>query len=89
MDENEKREFRKDLKEFLHDGVVNVCFEKKDGTERIMKCTLQSNLIPEEHTPKGTGTTKENLDIINVFDLDKIGWRSFLVDNVQYVKTAH
>ena len=65
MNENEKTQFRKDLKEFLHDGVVNVCFEKKDGTERIMKCTLQSNLIPEEHTPKGTGTAKENLDIIH------------------------
>jgi len=27
--------------------------------------------------------------VVNVFDLDKIGWRSFLVDNVQYVKTTH
>ena len=70
---------RQDIKELLRDSVA----------ERIMNCTLQSNLIPEEHTPKGTGTAKENLDIINVFDLDKIGWRSFLVDNVQYVKTAH
>ena len=30
---------------------------------------------------------KEKLS--NVFDLDKVGWRSFLVDNVLYVKTAH
>ena len=80
---------RADIKELLRDSVAEIMFTKKDGTERIMKCTLQSNLIPEEHTPKGTGTAKENLDIINVFDLDKIGWRSFLVDNVQYVKTAH
>jgi hypothetical protein len=80
---------RQDIKELLRDSVAEISFTKKDGTERIMKCTLQSNLIPEEHTPKGTSTAKENLDIINVFDLDKIGWRSFLVDNVQYVKTAH
>ena len=80
---------RADIKELLRDSVAEISFTKKDGTERIMKCTLQSDLIPEEHTPKGTGTTKENLDIINVFDLDKIGWRSFLVDNVQYVKTTH
>jgi len=80
---------RQDIKELLRDSVAEISFTKKDGTERIMNCTLQSNLIPEEHTPKGTSTAKENLDIINVFDLDKIGWRSFLVDNVQYVKTAH
>lgn len=80
---------RADIKELLRDGIAEIMFTKKDGTERVMKCTLKPKLIPEEHTPKGTGTTKENLDVVNVFDLDKIGWRSFLVDNVQYVKTTH
>ena len=80
---------RADIKELLREIVAEIMFTKKDGSERVMNCTLKSKLIPEEHTPKGTSTAKENLDVVNVFDLDKIGWRSFLVDNVQYVKTTH
>lgn len=70
------------LIEALWSGDVSVTFTKKDGTERIMKCTLQESKIPSEFTPKGT-ERKVNDQIIAVFDLENQGWRSFRLDSVK------
>jgi hypothetical protein len=83
---------RKDIKELLHDGICEVLFEKKDGTERKMKCTLNMDYIPEEMKQfqlyKGEKVL-ENLDVLKVFDTEKHGWRSFILANVIYVKTNY
>lgn len=60
----------------LHAGAVEVTFEKKDGTERVMKCTLVMDDIPEEKQPKGTGSPSTP-EVQKVFDLEKQEWRSF------------
>ena len=39
---------RIDAQELLRDGICEVLFTKKDGTERLMKCTLNMDYIPEE-----------------------------------------
>jgi len=79
---------RKDMKEFLYDGICEVLFEKKDGTERKMICTLNSEEIPVGMAPKNIGNPpdKENQDIIKVFDIEVQGWRSFTVEKVKYIK---
>ena len=64
------------LLEALGKGAVSVTFTKKDGTERTMKCTRSSGMIPVEKQPKGD-TSTETGDNIRVFDLDKQDWRSF------------
>tara|TARA_Y100000758_G_scaffold285999_1_gene236478 strand:- start:477 stop:740 length:264 start_codon:yes stop_codon:yes gene_type:complete len=80
---------RSDLVEFLRDGICEVLFVKKDGTDRLMKCTLNYDYIPEDMKPlnlvKGEKVL-QNLDIVKVFDTEKQGWRSFAVENVQYIK---
>ena len=90
MNEIEKENLRKDLREFLLDGIVNVTFNKKDGTERIMNCTLNYEHIPENKKPlnlyKGEKVL-QNLNILKVFDIDKQDWRSFIVENIISVKT--
>jgi len=64
--------------EDLRRGVVIVDFQKDDGTNREMVCTLDPNELPPESKPKGTGKpTKVNADLIKVWDLEKEGWRSF------------
>jgi hypothetical protein len=63
-------------------GIVEVTFTKKDGTTRVMKCTLRNELIPTEHAPKGTGKVKVNTDVISVFDVENQGWRSFNCNSV-------
>jgi hypothetical protein len=82
---------RKDLQEFLHDGIIEIMFEKKDGTKRKMFCTLNSEFIPIDMLPKNISDKppiKENLDVMKVFDTENQGWRSFIIDNIKYVKTS-
>lgn len=61
-------------------GMI-VTFIKKDGTERVMRCTTNLNNIPSEKHPKGTGTGSTST-VRKVFDLDKQEWRCFRYDSV-------
>jgi hypothetical protein len=80
------------LKNTLREKILEVTFTKKDGTERVMKCTLRPDLLPaqtdlEEQVEK----RKPNPDVINVWDLDANGWRSFRHDSIlmfTYVEEA-
>ena len=71
------------LKSILNTGPVQVTFTKKDGTERVMKCTTKWSHIPEEKQPIGESTLPENRDVLRVYDLENDGWRSFRVDGVK------
>lgn len=78
-------EGRKWLKDMLHVGPVNVTFTKKDGTERLMKCTLQEGVVvPHEKTTERV--KEENLETLAVWDLDKNAWRSFRLDSIKTVE---
>ncbi len=72
------------LLEKLREGEVIVVFEKKDGTERTMKCTLKMDVIPEAHHPKGTGV-EGPASVVKVYDVEKEGWRSFGVDQIRSI----
>lgn len=78
-------EGKKYLQELLHNGPVKVIFTKKDGTERIMNCTLKSDLT--EVYEKKTDKIKEaNPDVCAVYDLDVKGWRSFRFDSIKNIE---
>ena len=71
------------LKTALHNGVVEVLFLKKDGTERRLICTLKADLLPaqtdlEEAVQKKT----PNPDVLAVWDTENQGWRSFRWDSI-------
>lgn len=70
----------------LRNGTVNVTFTKKDGTERVMRCTLLQDMIPSEAWPTGDNKKKMPKDLVAVFDLEKDDWRSFRVDSVTAVE---
>lgn len=73
------------IKDMLREGSSVVIFTKKDGSQRVMRCTLKEDLIPTEHRPKtdsATSTRKVNESTLAVFDLDKEGWRSFSIESV-------
>lgn len=72
---------REDIIDVLNVSVVEVAFTKKDGTERVMICTLIPTMIPEQ-------SVIPSADIITVFDLDLRAWRSFYVDSVSSVKES-
>lgn len=78
------------LKEELHNGVVTVVFEKTDGTERTMRCTLANEYLPqvlteydEDGNPIVKSQRKQNDNVVNVWDVDKSAWRSFRLDSVK------
>lgn len=72
------------LKNMLREGIVLVTFQKKDGTERKMQCTLAESEIPNEKTPKGAGKAKNN-DALAVFDVENQSWRSFRFDSIKEI----
>lgn len=68
---------KNELLKKLASEVVSVTFTKKDGSERVMRCTKNLNLVPTEHQPKGESSIEVKEDNIRVFDVEKQGWRSF------------
>jgi len=68
--------------EALKGGVCTVTFEKVNGSERVMRCTRDVDVIPTEYHPNGNGkAVSEN--VIAAFDVDKQAWRVFRVDKVK------
>jgi hypothetical protein len=70
----------------LKNNVCVVVFEKKDGTERSMRCTLQEGIIPEatKEDPLSQKKIRSlNEEVIPVWDTEKNGWRSFRIDSVK------
>ena len=76
--------FRSWLKDALRNNTAQVTFTKKDGTERVMKCTLKEDVLPkvESKEPSARKTNDANLA---VFDVEANGWRSFTIRTVKRV----
>ena len=75
---------RKWLAGMLEQSVVEITFTKKDGTERVMNCTLDGEYLPET---TGAGRSAGS-DALAVFDVDADGWRSFRWDSIKAVKLS-
>lgn len=76
--------------EQLRIRVLEVDFTKRDGTNRTMKCTLRTDLLPPPEKTvidltKPEREVKENLDVIAVYDLESKGWRSFRLDSINSI----
>ena len=72
------------MAEMLRQRDVLVTFTKKDGSQRVMRCTLRPEALPEMITESTrTSTERRELDsTIAVWDLDLGAWRSFRLDSV-------
>jgi len=65
----------------LRAGIATVVFEKKDGTQRTMRCTLKEDLvIPHERKTDRVKEPKE--DILPVWDCDLSAWRTITIPNI-------
>lgn len=77
---------REKLKSDLKDWQMTITFEKKDGSTRNLKCTLNEAFLPVMDKEKSEGNVrKENPNTLSVWDLENQGWRSFRLDSVQEV----
>jgi len=72
----------------LHTNVVTVTFTKKDGSERVMRCTLQEEFLPAQDVKdiKEGKVRNKTEEVVSVWDLEKEAWRSFRLDSITAVK---
>lgn len=78
------------LKEIMRKQDITITFTKKDGTERVMRCTLDPNKLPVQENTNTNSTRKISTETMSVFDLDAQGWRSFTKKTVKSIDfTTH
>jgi len=70
----------------LKKGIVEVVFNKVDGSERVMRCTLLDGYLPEEYRGKNHLLQEVVATHYSVWDLDANAWRSFRLESVKSIK---
>jgi hypothetical protein len=81
---------REGLVDMLRHNIVTVTFTKVNGDERVMKCTLRSEMIPNAPTQNGELVVeqKQSSNNVSVWDVDSQGWRSFRVASVRSISVG-
>ena len=87
LNEADLKLFKKWLRSHLKYGPVTVIFTKKDGSERIMKCTTNPTYImfKEPASVESKREKKINEDVMPVFDMEAGHWKSFRWDSIKSV----
>jgi hypothetical protein len=87
LNEADLKLFKKWLRSHLKFGPVTVTFTKKDGTERIMKCTTNPTYImfKEPASVESKREKKINEDVMPVYDMEAGHWKSFRWDSIKSV----
>jgi hypothetical protein len=67
----------------LKETTVKITFTKKDGTERVMNCTLNATVLPLVETHQQKREQEKPKDYIAVYDTEAKGWRSFVIKSVK------
>ena len=80
--------FKKWLRSCLKFGPVDLTFTKKDGTERVMKCTTSQTIImfKDPSILESKREKKPNEDVMPVYDLENNSWKSFRWESIKRVQ---
>jgi len=80
--------FRKMNMNILADLRANICdvtFTKANGSERVMRCTLKPEFLPQvDFEPVVSGRTVT--DLVTVWSIDDDAWRSFKPSKLTDIK---
>lgn len=79
---------RTDLKNLLEQNVVVVDFLKLNGDKRVMTCTMREDMKPratKTDTMSQKAVREVSDAVVNVWDVNAQGWRSFRYDRVNSV----
>ena len=82
--DEDKEIFRKWLVSHLKMGEVRLTFNKKDGTIREMKATLDQKVVPIVENTSST-ERKRSTEVVSVWDLEKSAWRSVRFDSITQI----
>jgi hypothetical protein len=72
----------------LANNICEVHFTKKDGTTRIMVCTLKPSLIESNIGALPAGVVNVPEHQVRCIDVQKQAWRSFTIDSVTDFKVV-
>lgn len=75
----------KKLYDQLRNGIVEVVFTKADGTERILKGTLQDAYVPEDYHTTELHPVLDQVTM-SVIDTEINEWRAFRLDKIKSIK---
>jgi len=81
--ETDWKRFSEWLDGALKKHTIKITFTKKDGTERVMNCTLDPNVLPLVESVQDKREKNKDKNYIAVFDTDIKAWRSFIVKSVK------
>ena len=78
------------LKDILTVTEATITFTKADGTERIMKCTLEKDKLPKVEIKEDAKPRKESTSTkaLRVFDIEKNEWRSFTIKTIKRINLS-
>lgn len=81
------RTIKEELRSKFKVGAWVVHFTKVNGESAVMECTLDAKLIPpwEDSDSETAGQRVEKDMVLPVYALDRGGWRSFRVPNVNLI----
>ena len=80
---------RQKLMDALFKGKVTVTFDKVNGEERVMTCTLKDDLLPESFDSNKLKDPNEEISTNQaVWDITADGWRSFRWDKLKGYEIA-
>jgi len=84
---------REEMVKLLKKGAVDLTFTKVDGSLRTMRATLNPKYMPpqmkNEDLEAAETHRKENPDVLPVWSINDLGWRSFRLENIlsaQYIE---
>lgn len=72
----------------LRETICKVSFTKANGENRVMHCTLNESMLPEQiDFEEAVQKKKPNPDVLAVWDVENNGWRSFRWDSLKEFNT--
>ena len=83
--EEDWTKFESWLRGMLSTDTVTVTFTKKDGTERVMNCTTNPDVVPKIEIKEGATPRKQSETTVRVFDTDIKEWRSFTTKSIKQI----
>lgn len=86
FNDNDWEVFSKWIKGVLITSDTTITFTKKDGSERVMRCTLRPDKLPVQEVKENANPRKQSDTAMAVYDLDAQGWRSFTIRSVKRVE---
>lgn len=77
---------RDELRDLLVENILQVTFDKVNGDERVMTCTLKRDILPAPAAVKTENDVKKASEAsLSVWDVNANGWRSFRMDRIKSV----